>query len=262
LASSGAVVTQESIDVGGETRRYLLVVPPSPPTAVVLSLHGTRSMADRQLRLSRLDTVGIRAGVASAFPEAIDPIGRGYEWNPAVDVAYLSRLVHALIERFPSAGGQVCMTGMSGGARMSCYFAARHSAVVSLVGAVAGLRAPGATPLAQAVPILAFHGTSDRINPYDGSGTPRWNESVPEAARQWAAANGADPQPTALQVSRHVSRSIYGRVGAGNEVMLWTVSGGGHTWPGSPLGLLLRVLLGKTTTEIDATQILLSYPQV
>jgi poly(3-hydroxybutyrate) depolymerase len=45
-------------------------------------------------------------------------------------------------------------------------------------------------------------------------------------------------------------------------VMLWTVSGGGHTWPGSPLGLLLRVLLGKTTTEIDATQILLSYPQV
>jgi poly(3-hydroxybutyrate) depolymerase len=35
--------------------------------------------------------------------------------------------------------------------------------------------------------------------------------------------------------------------------VLWTALGAGHTWPGSQLGLGLRLLLGRTTREIDAT---------
>ena len=54
---------------------------------------------------------------------------------------------------------------------------------------MAGLRPPG-VPVHRPVPILSFHGTNDRINPYGGSGTQRWNESVPDAARAWALANG------------------------------------------------------------------------
>ena len=56
---------------------------------------------------------------------------------------------------------------------MACHFAAARSDVVRAVGAVAGLRAPRTRSLSQPVPIIAFHGTADRINPYGGSGTAR-----------------------------------------------------------------------------------------
>jgi polyhydroxybutyrate depolymerase len=49
---------------------------------------------------------------------------------------------------------------------MSCVLAAARSDLVSAVGAVAGLRSGGRHTPTRPVPILAFHGTADRINPY------------------------------------------------------------------------------------------------
>ncbi len=250
----------QAIDIDGRRRDYLLAEPPGQPRLVILSLHGTRSEASDQIRLSRLDHAAVEAGAVAVFPQAVMPIGRGYEWGHDADLPFLSRLVEALVARYPGAGGRVVMTGMSGGARMSCHFASLRPELVSMVGAVAGLRAPSRPTLSTPVPMYAFHGTSDRINPYRGSGTARWDESVPDAAMQWAIANGAGPEPVRTQVSSHVSRTSYGADGAPNEVVLWTIRGGGHTWPGSPLGLLLWLFLGKTTTEIDATALILAAP--
>jgi polyhydroxybutyrate depolymerase len=249
-------LTNERLDVAGGQRGYLLAVPAGQPRAVALSLHGTRSRAREQAGYSRLGVQGTAAGVVVAFPEAISPVGRGYEWEPATDMPYLSKLVDQLVERFPTADGRVAMTGMSGGARMSCHFASHRSDVVTMVGAVAGLRAP-TTALSRPVPIMAFHGTADRINPYPGSGTTRWNESVPDAASRWAAANDVGPQGVTTQVSRHVSKTTYGVAGSPGETALWTIDGGGHTWPGSSFGLMGWLLLGKSTQEIDATDLIL-----
>jgi len=41
--------------------------------------------------------------------------------------------------------------------------------------------------------------------------------------------------------------------GKPGEVTLFTSKGAGHTWPGGHLGPFLRLLLGRTSTEIDAT---------
>lgn len=240
------------VTVGGTGRRYLLAEPDAPASAVILSLHGSRSNAPGQVRLSRLDELADRVGAAVAFPEAIAPIGSGYEWDLDADLAFLAAVVDELTGRFSPPGGRVAMTGMSGGARMSCRFAAVHGDIVSMVGAVAGLRAPLDTPT-RPVPILAFHGTADRINPYDGGGNPRWVESVPDAARRWAEANGRPSAPTSTEVSPTLTRTTYGTDGGPGEVTLWTSSGAGHTWPGSRVGPLLRLILGRTSTEVDAT---------
>jgi polyhydroxybutyrate depolymerase len=251
------------IDITGQRRKYLLAEPPRRPTRLILCLHGTRSTATDQARLSRMATVTVAANALVAFPQASRPAGRGYEWNLDADTAYLSRLIDDLCERHSIGTGQVCISGMSGGARMSSHFASQRPDAISLVGAVAGLRAPSApqpaTPAsARPVRILAFHGTADRINPYDGAGTSRWNESVPDAAQRWAVANGADPNPTHLEISKHVTRTTYGHDGAANGVVLWTIRGGGHTWPGTRLGPLVGLILGHTTTEIDATALIIN----
>ena len=248
-----------TLDVAGVGRSYLLAAPTGDAAAVLLSLHGTRSSARGQVRLSRMASLAEDAGAVVAFPQAVVPIGSGFEWDPVADLAYLHALVTELLRRYPVPGGRVGITGMSGGARMACRFAAAEPGAVAFVGAVAGLRGPDVPALERPVPVLAFHGTADRINPYGGSGTARWDESVPDAARRWAAANGVPPEPTTTEVGSSLTRTTYGGEGGPGEVTLWTARGAGHTWPGTRLGPLLRLFLGRTTTEIDATAQLWSF---
>ncbi len=221
-------------------------------TAVLLSLHGTRSRWQGQARLSGIARL-TDAGAVVAFPEAVRPIGSGYEWDHERDLPFLEQLVNDLISRYSPPGGRVCVTGMSGGARMSCVLGAVRADLVSAVGAVAGLRSGGGHTPARPVPILAFHGTADRINPYLGGNTPRWDQSVEASARDWAVANRMPEQPEVVAVSPTLTRTTYGAEGKPGEVTLFTSKGAGHTWPGGHLGLFLRLLLGRTSTEIDAT---------
>jgi polyhydroxybutyrate depolymerase len=249
------------ITVGGTRRRYLLAQPAGEASGVVLSLHGTRSTAEGQARLSRMASL---AGLsdqpaAVAFPEAVAPVGSGFQWDPDTDMPFLVQLAEELIEIHSPPQRRVCMTGMSGGARMSCYFAATRSDLVTMVGAVAGLRAQGTHPPTRPVPILAFHGTADRINPYGGGSTARWDESVPDAARRWAQANGLPPEPAVHTVSPTLTRTTYGVENGAGEVTLWTSQGAGHTWPGAHLGLFLRLFLGRTSQEMDATREIWSF---
>jgi polyhydroxybutyrate depolymerase len=100
--------------------------------------------------------------------------------------------------------------------------------------------------------MIAFHGVADRINPYAGGRSDRWSESVPDAARAWAAANGVENMKTVTELSPALTNITYGHATPA-EVTLWTFKNAGHTWPGHPGGFLLRLLLGRTSTEVDAT---------
>jgi polyhydroxybutyrate depolymerase len=241
-----------SIDIGGPSRIFGLAEPAGEVTAVLLNLHGTRSSWPRQARLSGMARLA-DSGALVAFPQAIRPIGSGYEWDHERDLPFLERLVTELVSRHSPPGGRVCVTGMSGGARMSCALAAARADLVSAVGAVAGLRfGDGHTPT-RPVAILAFHGTADRVNPYRGGNTARWDESVEESAREWAVANRVPEQPDVVALSPTLTRTTHGVDGQPGEVTLYTSKGAGHTWPGGHAGLLMRLFLGRTSTEIDAT---------
>ena len=253
---TGAVDLQKQfVTAGGAERSYLVAEPPTglPVSAVLMSLHGTSSTAARQALLSGFEQLAQSAGVVVVFPQAIVPIRAGYEWDPSHDVDYIAGLVTELLSRHRTPHDRVILTGMSGGARMSSLFASVHPELVQAVGAVAGLRSPRLA-VHRPVPILSFHGTKDRINPYDGSGTQRWNESVPDAARAWALANGVTDPPTEVAVSSTLTRTTYGAEGQPGEVTLWTSRGAGHTWPGGHIGLMLSLSLGRTSREVDATK--------
>jgi polyhydroxybutyrate depolymerase len=256
VGDTGAVALERQvITAGSADRSYLVAEPPpgAPISAVVMSLHGTSSTADGQALLSGFELLTQTASAVVVFPEAIVPIRTGYEWDHNQDVDFIAGLATELLSRHRTPHGRVIVTGMSGGARMSCVFACAHPELVQAVGAVAGLRSPG-VPVHRSVPILSFHGTNDRVNPYGGSGTQRWNESVPDAARAWALANGITDPPTEVAVSPTLTRTTYGAEGQPGEVTLWTSRKAGHTWPGGHLGLPLRLFLGRTSREIDATK--------
>jgi poly(3-hydroxybutyrate) depolymerase len=57
--------------------------PGAPVSAVIMSLHGTRSTAVRQASLSGFAQLAGTARAVVVFPQAVKPIGAGYEWDPA-----------------------------------------------------------------------------------------------------------------------------------------------------------------------------------
>jgi polyhydroxybutyrate depolymerase len=196
------------------------------------------------------------SGAVVAFPEAAQPLGSGFEWDLEGDVEYLHVLVGWLLARYPEADRRVCIAGMSGGARMASRFASLHPEAVQVLGAVAGLRAPAQAWLEHPLRVRAFHGTADRLNPFAGSGTERWNESLPDAAAAWARALRLPSEPSRQELTGHLTRIDFGDPNETAAVTLVVARGAGHTWPGSRLPLFplsLRVILGRTSHEIDAT---------
>ena len=247
-------LVDRSISVAGRSRGYLLAEPVEDAAGIMLSLHGSRSNGRQQAQLTGMEALASSKRAVVVFPQADTPDRGGFKWDHEGDLGYLRQLIESLLERYPVAGERVCICGMSGGARMSCFFASTHADLVAAVGAVGGLRAPSVTTPTRPIPVIAFHGTADRINPYAGGLGQRWNESVPEAARRWAVANGVAEQRSETRLGRSLSRTTYGAEDEPGEVTLWTIDGAGHTWPGGSARLLLRLFLGPVSQEINASE--------
>ena len=189
----GSQLERREVVVAGVRRAYFSRGAPAETAGIVLCLHGSRSTAARQAWFTGMDSLQTD-GLAVVYPQAEVPAGRGYAWDHERDLAYLATVVEQVRAELGAAASPVFLAGMSGGARMACSYAAARAEEVAAVAAVAGLRSPPVTP-ARPVPIIAFHGLADRINPYQGGRGERWRESVPEAAAAWAAANGVRVEP-------------------------------------------------------------------
>ena len=264
------------VPVAGERSTALYCPEGGRGLPLVLNLHGTGSGPVEQMRISALAEVAGRHGFAVAAPRGSGRSGAGHAWavpsggsgpedgspsNTAPehsgpdDSGYLLALIDTLVAAGVADPGRVYAAGMSGGARMACHLAAAHPGRIAAVAAVAGLRAPRAQAGnrdAPGVPVIAFHGTADRVNPFDGGGPDYWGEAVPEALRGWAEANGCASGPRRERVSEHV-RLAYAACRGGSDAVLYVVEGGGHTWPGSRAPF---PGLGPVASDLDASEII------
>ena len=63
-------MTNETLVHQGRPRRYLLARPTPPATGIILSLHGSTSTPEGQLRLSAMAGLAEEHGAVVAFPRA------------------------------------------------------------------------------------------------------------------------------------------------------------------------------------------------
>jgi polyhydroxybutyrate depolymerase len=112
--------------------------------------------------------------------------------------------------------------------------------------------------------MIAFQGTRDPLMPYDGGDVAAGRGRVLGAAQSaalFARVNGCAPAPTAsaeadtVRDGTRVRRAVY-RCTGGRDVVLYTIEGGGHTWPGGPP---VGRRVGRVSREVDATQALLDF---
>jgi polyhydroxybutyrate depolymerase len=170
-------------------------------------------------------------------------------------VTFLRDTIGRLEQRYCIDETRVDMTGFSGGARMASQAGCDLPTRIAAIAPASGLRFPSPCPTSRPVPVLAFHGTADPVDPYDGHGPSYWTESVPEAARRWAEHDRCvkAKDATVPAASPGVPVTTYGTCAAGTSVSLETISGAGHTWPGGPpLPAALRRVLGPQSETVDA----------
>jgi polyhydroxybutyrate depolymerase len=261
--------------------------------AVILDLHPTSSNGSDQARISDLDRIAAQAGAVLVnptgsirMPDRTPPLAGGsWTWHvPGVpafggvaippdtrdDIGFLSEVITATKDRACIDPRQrIYATGYSGGARMASALACAIPQNIAAIAPVAGLRAGPADPddlgIADAasctpetpVSVLAFHGTADGINPYDGNTDRRWGYSIPTALQHWAATDKCGSSPTDRQISATVALLEYTGCADGAKVALYRVTGGGHTWPGSPVSPCSKC--GTQTADINASDLLLNF---
>lgn len=257
----------------GSSHRTAIVHVPAGYTgrkavALVLDLHGSGSNADQQRLFSAMDKTADAHGFVVAYPQGAIPEGSGFDWNvpgqPLVggrkvpagspsDIAFVDDLIARLRGAYCVDPRRIYATGFSGGARMASELGCALAGRLAAIAPVSGLRFPADCHAVRAVPVIAFHGTADPVDPYRGHGQPYWTYSVPDAAKRWAAHDGCRAAPAVSRPAATVTLTSYSGCRNGAAVELYTIAGEGHEWPGGPtLPPVLQHLLGPQSDAIDA----------
>ncbi len=264
VVGSGDVV--QTLAVDDATRSYRLAVPihyrPTNPSPLILLFHGSGSNALQQSVYSVMPARAARVGFLVATPDAI-----AEQWQLSApdartaDLTFVSDLIASLSARYCVDPARVYTAGISLGSEFSAIVACavpHRIAAMGLVAAEFPLR-----PCRGPIPVLAFHGTADPLVPYTNGGTGRAYPGVhlPGAEQNlaaWARFDGCRPTPQVKRVATDVVRRRWSGCRDGSAAILYTVLGGGHTWPGSPI-VLPAAVFGPTTEHIDATGLMLGF---
>jgi polyhydroxybutyrate depolymerase len=266
-AVAGALVSS------GENRDYLLYVPKSydaaRTTPLVISLHTSMSWPTSAMNISQWNQVADEQGLIVVYPAGT---GRGPKsWEMMAietpsrmpDVIFISDLIDKLEASYHIDKERIYVNGMSNGAGMAFVLSCTLSDRIAAVGMVsAGLdpdwnwckdRRP--------VPVIAFHGTGDPICPYDGGPSKLAGGSFPAVRgffANWSRRNQCRPNPIESSVTADVARLEYTDCAQNANVVLYTIQGEGHQWPGGK-PIVATWLVGPYSHSIDATRQMWSF---
>jgi len=261
--------TTRSLFHGGQQRTYVLHIPPSykssVPTPLVLIFHGFGLNAEEMIRITGFNAQADTSGFIAAYPNGT---GRKPSWNggdccgessakKVDDVGFVRALIEDLSGVLNIDRKRVYATGFSNGAIMSYRLACELSDRIAAVGCVGATPAIQTCRPARPVPVIHFHGTKDRINPYDG-GTSRTGivfVPVKEAIRFWVRRNGCPEQPEEKKEG-NIVHTRYAPCERDAAVELYTIVGGEHAWPG---GECVTREIGMPTKDVSATALMWAF---
>jgi polyhydroxybutyrate depolymerase len=267
--------TLHYLSVGGLRRDYYEHVPKSasssPPVVVVL--HGGGATAAGTEDNSGFDAVADRSGFVAVYPDGYDNSwadGRGQapaDKAGVDDVAFLAGVLADVERRNHVDPERVFVTGISNGGFMALTFACRRAELVAAVAPNAGSMATSVASScapSQPVSVMDIHGTADPLVPYRGGpmhsrGTVSEIVSQRQVLTEWTRLDGCagvgPPQRQPSTVDDGTSLVITAATGCpvGTSVALWTVVGGGHTWPGGQQYLPVRTI-GPVSHQFSAPE--------
>jgi polyhydroxybutyrate depolymerase len=259
---------RRTLEVDGARRTYLLYLPPgyragrSVPLVVVFHAAGGRgSGISRHTGFTRL---AAEQGFVVAYPDGI-----GGRWNDGRspggrdDVGFIRALLDTLGRELSLDPQRIYAAGISNGAMFAYRLGCEVPGVLAGIAAVAGAMPAAVAERCTGQPgtsVIAIQGTADRSLPYAGgrvSGRGGEVLSATGTAAFWADTDHCAGPPVDTPVADSVSdgtrlrRRSYDGCASGRSVVLYTVEGGGHTWPGGPPA---ASRVGLVSRELNATR--------
>ena len=234
------------------------------PIPLVLAFHGLGLDAGEMARISKLSEQADAAGFIVAYPNGT---GEKQSWNGGhccgeaakYQVDDLS-FVRALLDELASIANidpSLYATGFSNGAifvyRLACELPDRIAAIGPISATQVRNDQEVCLPT-RSVPVIHFHGTADRLNPYEGATTVAGFEfvAVKDAIKFWAEANACPDQPESTTAGS-IQHEVYAPSAQKTTVELYTILGGEHAWPG---GEAVSAQVGEPTMEIYASPLI------
>lgn len=267
------------LTVDDRPRSYLLHVPasydPRQPTPVVLAFHGSSMTPRSMAAFSGLSDKSEEAGFVVVYPRGTGPNEVRLQFNAGDsadrrdgnwpdDVRYTAAILDDLAARIHVDSRRVFATGMSNGGSMCYRLAVLLPGRFAAIAPVAGTMAVELPAPQRPIPVLHFHGTDDPIVRYNGPDAEmeefNCELSVDETMRRFVEVNQCSSQPIVADLPDRVAddttvrKTIWGPGRENCDVILYTIAGGGHTWPGSDT--ILKTLLGRSTHEIAANDLI------
>ena len=264
-----------TLTMNGLTRSYCVHVPkgydPKTPEPVVLALHGAAMTGSMMVWFTGLNQTSEKNNFIVVYPNGTG-LGPLQTWNAGGlpekaasnkpdDVAFLASVLDDLSVRTNVDAKRIYACGMSNGAMMCYRLAAELSDRIAAIAPVAGTIAIEQSHPKRPVPVLHFHGSADTIVPFHRRTAKQAFmkfESADESIETWIKLDGCDDKPTTDVLSKDgddlkVTRQTYGGGKDGSEVVLITIQGGGHTWPGQKPPV---AFIGKSAMSISANDLI------
>jgi polyhydroxybutyrate depolymerase len=264
--------TNGTIFSSGQKREYLLYVPSSydraKPTPLVISMHAAALWPAHQMNTSRWNKLADEHGFIVVYPSGTGVGPRIWHVDRGAglmrDVKFISDLVDTLEAAYNIDPTRIYANGLSNGGGMAFVLSCALSDRIAAVGTVAAAQT---LPWSwctddRPVPMVTFHGTADRFVPYQGGPSrdpfnPLQFPAVRDWTANWARRNRCRPNPVESEAAADVTLLEYTNCADDAAVVLYTVQGGGHSWPGGKP--MPEWIVGPTSRSIDATSLMWAF---
>ncbi|MCC6142169.1 MAG: prolyl oligopeptidase family serine peptidase, partial [Candidatus Hydrogenedentes bacterium] len=241
----------------------------STPRPLVFALHQFTDTGRGMQRLTGFDAIADRERFFVVYPDGIFRTWNAGRGSDVDDVGFIETLADQIQQDFNIDPTRIYATGASAGGMMAQYLAC-HSGLFAAIAPVMGSMTEANVQecASTGLPVLIIHGTADPVVPFEGGDTfaGPGNRvrflSAPDNAAFWAERNecGAEPIRTPLPDSvpddeTKVVQVTFPACAPGQEVVLYEVEGGGHTWPGSN-NRYPAFIVGRASREINASEVI------
>jgi polyhydroxybutyrate depolymerase len=196
--------------------------------------------------------------------------------QPADDIAFFNSMLDKLSVEYSVDATRIYATGLSDGGfmdvRLACTMADRIAAIAPVgAGMPKNLSCLPSHPM----PVMMINGTDDPVVKYNG-GHYKGAEyadsqgggiaflSTEDAAKYWAKLNNCATKPEKTKLPAKEKGGMKTEVNTfegcqqNSQVVLYSVDGGGNTWPGGEQYMSEKVV-GKTSNDFNANQVMWSF---
>jgi len=275
-------------DWDGYERLYYVHFPPADkmqrPLPLLFNLHGGGGRAKRtpKLTFNRFNDLADEKGFIVIYPQGIER-----QWNDGRkdkgvtawredidDVGFITEIISRMKSTYNIDEQRIFTTGMSNGGFMSTRLACEKSDIfrgAAIVTAqISDSYYPKCQP-SQALGILVMNGTNDPLVPYEGGDIVVLNQnrgsiiSTEDYVAFWAKNNNCknqNPNQNLPNINRRdgstVTKREYSDCDQGGALQLYTINGGGHTWPGGKQ-YWTKKMIGTTNKDINACDVIWAF---